>query len=112
VIAACFTWAMEPLRGNKGAPLSDRQVQGLELIGLQLKRARLGIGWTQRRLERASGVDQTTISRLENGRLASLRLVRIAALMQALNGTWQIFDGAQPPDPPSVCQERHIAEGT
>jgi transcriptional regulator with XRE-family HTH domain len=103
---------MEPLRGSKGAPLTDRQVQGLQLIGLQLKRARIGIGWTQKRLERASGVDQTTISRLENGRLASLRLVRIAALMQALNGTWQIFGEAPAPGPPGLCQERHIAEGT
>ena len=37
-------------------------------------------------------MDQTTISRLENGRLASLRLVRIAALMQALSGNWRIFE--------------------
>jgi transcriptional regulator with XRE-family HTH domain len=82
---------MEPLRGAKGMPLSDRQVQGLRQIGAQLRRARIGNGWTQRYLEYVSGVDQTTISRLENGRLVSLRLVRIGDLMQALSGTWQLF---------------------
>ena len=61
-------------------------------MGEQLRRARLGNGWSQRRLERESGVDQTTISRLENGRLVSLRLLRIANLMHALGGTWSLFD--------------------
>ena len=51
-----------------------------------------GNGWSQRRLERESGVDQTTISRLENGRLVSFRLLRIANLMQALSGTWSLFE--------------------
>ena len=81
---------MEPLRGPKGWPLTDREVEGLRLLGVQLRRARLGIGWSQRRLERASGIDQTTISRLENGRLASLRLTKVARLMQALQGQWEI----------------------
>jgi transcriptional regulator with XRE-family HTH domain len=92
---------VEPLRGPKGSPLTDRQVEGLKQIGAQLRRARLGNGWSQRRLERASGVDQTTISRLENGRLASLRLVRIAALMQAVGGTWQIVE-----EPPTKLMPR------
>jgi transcriptional regulator with XRE-family HTH domain len=81
---------MEPLRGPKGWPLTDREVEGLRLLGVQLRRARLGNGWSQRRLERASGIDQTTISRLENGRLASLRLTKVARLMQALQGQWEI----------------------
>ena len=85
---------MEPLHTPKGRPLSAREVDGLRLLGSQLRLARLSNGWSQRRLERASGVDQTTISRLENGRLLSLRLLRIAALMQALSGTWQIFEDA------------------
>ena len=85
---------MEPLCGPKGRPLTDREVDGLRLLGAQLRRARHGRGWTQRRLERVSGVDQSTISRLENGRMASLRLVRIVALMEALAGGWEIFEGA------------------
>ena len=79
---------------KNGRPLSPREVQGLRLLGDQLRRARLGNGWSQRRLERMSGVDQTTISRLENGKLPSLRLARIVDLMQALSGTWSIFDSA------------------
>jgi transcriptional regulator with XRE-family HTH domain len=86
----CFSRAMEPLRGAKGWPLTDREVEGLRLLGVQLRRARLRNGWSQRRLERASGIDQTTISRLENGRLASLRLTKVARLMQALQGQWEI----------------------
>ena len=79
---------------KNGRPLSPREVQGLRLLGDQLRRARLGNGWSQRRLERMSGVDQTTISRLENSKLPSLRLARIVDLMQALSGTWSIFESA------------------
>jgi transcriptional regulator with XRE-family HTH domain len=77
-------------------PLSERELEGLRLLGVQLRRARLANGWPQRGLERVSGVDQTTISRLENGRLVSLKLVRIASLMQALAGTWQMFPSGPP----------------
>jgi transcriptional regulator with XRE-family HTH domain len=82
---------MTSLTTPKGRPLDDREIEGLRQLGTQLRRARLGNGWSQRRLERESGVDQTTISRLENGRLVSLRLLRIAALMQALDGGWRMF---------------------
>lgn len=99
---------MPELRHPKGAPLSVRETAGLRYIGSQLRRARLGNGWSQRRLERASGVDQTTISRLENGQLLSLRLLRIAALMQALSGTWSIF--GEYPD--VEARVRELAEPT
>ena len=89
---------MRPLTHRKGMPLSAREVEGLRLMGDQLRRARLGNGWSQRRLERESGVDQTTISRLENGRLVSFRLLRIANLMQALSGTWSLFEEIHRPD--------------
>jgi transcriptional regulator with XRE-family HTH domain len=79
------------LIGPKGLPLPPKQVEGLRLLGAQLRAARLGRGWSQRRLEWASGVDQTTISRLEYGRLRSLRLTRIGDLMAALRGDWQMF---------------------
>jgi transcriptional regulator with XRE-family HTH domain len=87
---------MEQLLGPKGMLLSERELEGLRLLGAQLRRARIANGWSQRGLERVSGLDQTTISRLENGRLRSLRLVRIASLMQALAGTWQIFPSGPP----------------
>jgi transcriptional regulator with XRE-family HTH domain len=53
----------------EGLPLSEREMAGLRDLGTVIKRARLGLGWSQRGLESRSGVDQTTISRLENGRL-------------------------------------------
>jgi transcriptional regulator with XRE-family HTH domain len=88
---------MKPeLRKPKGGPVSAHEAAGMRRLGEQLRRARLGRGWSQRGLERASGVDQTTISRLENGRLVNLGFLRIVALVAALEGTWQIF----PPDPP------------
>ena len=82
---------MSELVGPKGVPLLPRQARGLRLLGVQLRAARLGRGWSQRGLERASGVDQTTISRLENGQLRSLRLPRIGDLMAALEGDWRIL---------------------
>ena len=60
--------------------------RGWELIGAAVKRRRLAIRWSQRDLERASGVDQTVISRLENGRLSGLRFSRFARLVASMKG--------------------------
>lgn len=54
---------------------------GLDWVGRWLLEARRRAGLTQLQLERMSGVDQTTISRLERGRLASLGLDRLAAII-------------------------------
>jgi transcriptional regulator with XRE-family HTH domain len=78
--------------GSKRSPLSERQMSGLRDLGRILRRARLGQGWSQRHLERISGVDQTTISRLENGRLAYFSLVRLGSLIEALRGRLDIYD--------------------
>ncbi len=84
--------AGKQLYGRKGLPLSEREMTGLRDLGTVLKRARLGLGWSQRGLERRSGVDQTTISRLENGRLVNFSLQRLASLIQALRGRFDIND--------------------
>ena len=73
-----------PLTWPKGQPLSADDIAALRHLGVIIRTARLRMGYTQRQLERLSGVDQTTISRLENGRLRSLRLVRLAAIFQVL----------------------------
>lgn len=78
------------LYGRKGLPLSEREMAGLRDLGTVLKRARLENSWSQRGLERQSGVDQTTISRLENGRLTHFSLTRLARLIQALRGRFDI----------------------
>ena len=62
---------------------------GLAEIGAWIKSARYAIHMTQQHLENVSGVDQTVISRLENGRLYSLRLVRLAAVVGALRDPGQ-----------------------
>jgi transcriptional regulator with XRE-family HTH domain len=79
------------LLGRNGWPIHPAYVAGLELIGRQLRRARREKGWTQMQLERASGVDQTTISRLENGRLTSISILKLGAIALALAGLWR-FD--------------------
>ena len=86
------TMTDKQLFGRKGHPLSERELTGLRDLGTALKRARLGQGWSQRGLERRSGVDQTTISRLENGRLVNFSLQRLASLIQALRGRFDIND--------------------
>jgi predicted transcriptional regulator len=77
------------------SPPDDVVDLGLEIIGRGIRRARLNLRLTQGGLERWSGVDQSTISRLENGNLRGLRLRRFAALAAALNG-FPIVDDRSP----------------
>jgi transcriptional regulator with XRE-family HTH domain len=55
-----------------------------ELLGRGLLRLRLYLGWSQRDVERRSGVDQSTISRLETGWAANVGSARICAILRAL----------------------------
>jgi transcriptional regulator with XRE-family HTH domain len=71
---------------------TEQERAGLRELGTMLRLARLGLGLSQRGLERRSGVDQTTISRLENGRLVHFNLVRLASLIAALRGKFDIRD--------------------
>ncbi len=57
---------------------------GLLEIGALVRAWRREAGMTQRHVEIVSGVDQTIISRLECGRLESLRLTRLAAVIGAV----------------------------
>jgi transcriptional regulator with XRE-family HTH domain len=69
------------------ATSTDEQTRrGFDRIGRDVLRRRQRLGITQRQLELLSGVDQTVISRLENGRLAGLRWSRFARLVDALGG--------------------------
>ena len=65
-------------------PRDPGQQLGFDVIGAALKRRRLLLGWTQRYLEAQSGIDQTVISRLENGRQYGLRWSRFADLINVL----------------------------
>jgi transcriptional regulator with XRE-family HTH domain len=55
-----------------------------ELLGRGILRLRLYIGWSQREVERRSGVDQSTISRLETGHAANVGSARICTMLRAL----------------------------
>ncbi|MFL5679144.1 MAG: helix-turn-helix domain-containing protein [Chloroflexota bacterium] len=65
-------------------PRTPAVQSGLIEIGAWVRASRRNAQLTQRTLEVMSGVDQTTISRLENGRLSAMRLVRLAAVVGAL----------------------------
>jgi transcriptional regulator with XRE-family HTH domain len=67
-------------------PRKPEEQRGFELVGATIRRKRLALGWTQRTLEAYSGIDQTVISRLENGKQYGLRWVRFARLVDALDG--------------------------
>ena len=71
---------------NEEHPRDPQQQHGFDLIGALVKRRRLWLGWTQRKLEAVSGVDQTSISRIENGKQYGLRWSRFADLVDALGG--------------------------
>ncbi len=53
-------------------------------LGQLLREWRLGRAWSQRDLERISGVNQSIISRLENGRVVGMQLSTLGRLAWAL----------------------------
>jgi transcriptional regulator with XRE-family HTH domain len=57
----------------------------MELIGRWIRQSRVQAGMTQGQLARLAGVHQTTLSRLERGRLEGLRLHRLAAIIAVLH---------------------------
>jgi DNA-binding XRE family transcriptional regulator len=58
---------------------------GMELLGGWIREARVRAGMTQAQLARLAGVHQSTLSRLERGRLDGLRLHRLAAIIAVLD---------------------------
>jgi Predicted transcriptional regulators len=76
----------------------DRR-RSLAKIGRAVLRLRLYRGWSQQDLEARSGVDQTTISRLERGTQRGLSIRRLAAILDALHVGDVVFDR-----PPTVRQ--------
>ena len=70
---------------------------GYDLVGAMIKRRRLLAGLTQRQLEALTGIDQTVISRLENGIQYGLRWSRFAILVAKLHGLEDETAEAPPP---------------
>jgi transcriptional regulator with XRE-family HTH domain len=59
---------------------------GLKCLGRALLDARRRAGYSQSQLAWISGIHQSTISRVERGRLDGMRLRRLAVLIAALGG--------------------------
>jgi transcriptional regulator with XRE-family HTH domain len=65
-------------------PLPTTSQIGVEAIGIIVKNARVGCGLSQRQLGMLCGMNQSTISRLETGRLRHLRFQRLATVLGVL----------------------------
>jgi predicted transcriptional regulator len=63
-------------------------IAGMAAIGDSVREARRRAGLSQRHPGKLCGLDQSVISRLENGKLANLRWWRFAALIGALGDAW------------------------
>jgi transcriptional regulator with XRE-family HTH domain len=78
-------------------PRHEVEQRGYDLIGAMLKHRRSIARVTQRELEYLTRVDQTVLSRLENGKQYGLRWSRFAILVATLDGLDDAT--AKPPDP-------------
>ena len=109
-------------------PRGGLEQRGYDLIGAMVKKQRLRASLTQRELEDLTKIDQTVISRLENGKQYGLRWSRFATLIGVLDGfdpdtavartPWWAKLGITPPDymlptlrqqgmlPPEIEQEQ------
>ena len=74
------------------------------MIGRAVLRLRLYRGWSQKDVERSSGVDQTTISRLERGTQRGLSIRRLGRILDALRVGDVAFTPPQPAIPPTPIE--------
>jgi transcriptional regulator with XRE-family HTH domain len=58
--------------------------RGAVLIGRSLRQARLGNGFTQEQLAWRAGLSQSSVSRLESGRLSGIRFRTLALMVGVL----------------------------
>src|SRR5215470_19120396 len=54
------------------------------LFGERVRRARMKLGWNQKRLAEATGIPQGNISRIERGKIEDIHLSRFVILMHTL----------------------------
>jgi transcriptional regulator with XRE-family HTH domain len=75
--------------------------RGLQVIGQTILHGRLAAHLTQRQLAFRAGINQSTLSRLERGRLHAMRLVTLARIVGALaHGSAFVLPG----EPPSATR--------
>ena len=73
--------------------LRPDQAYGLKRLGEVIRRARRDVGVSQHMLADAVGVNQSVISRLENGKLVGLRLYHLGAIVALLDGHVEYWIG-------------------
>lgn len=66
-------------------PVDEETAAALEALGRQVRGARRHAAVSQRQVEAMTGIDQTTIVRIEHGRATGLPLRRFARLLVALD---------------------------
>ncbi len=66
-------------------PVDDETTVALEALGRQVLGARRHAALSQRQVEALTGIDQTTIVRIEHGKATGLPLRRLAILLVAIN---------------------------
>jgi len=76
-------------------PLRPDQAYGLKALGEVVRRARRDVGVSQHTLAAVVGVNQSVISRLENGKLSGLRLPLLGAIVAALDGHVEFWIGSR-----------------
>jgi transcriptional regulator with XRE-family HTH domain len=74
-------FGVDPIRGRDHRPPRHPLV----VVGGQVRAARMHASLTQRQVEDLTGIDQTSISRLENGRGSNMPLGRFALLLAAID---------------------------
>ncbi len=84
------------------ATSADARLRPDELLGRGILRLRLVRGWSQRDLEHASGVDQSTICRLETARRSNVGSKRLCAILKALGVGDVVFLSRPPAAPPTA----------
>jgi len=74
-------------------------------LGQLIRDWRLGRGWSQRDLERISGVNQSIISRLENGRVVGMQLSTLGRLAWALRAEEAVLLALAPEGEVAITDE-------
>ena len=74
-------FGLDPVRSRDRRLPDDPMVW----VGSQVKSSRIASSLTQMQVEELTGIDQTSISRLETGKGAAMRLDRFATLLMAID---------------------------